>query len=133
MLKKFLIFSDVEIKWRNKYFLSVIFYYLRSYICNHFFKRHIVVLKYCQTVFELWKLKIHSQLQVKFHQNFSNLCRMYRKFWTFMWTKVKKNLLFLERFFFSSSEKLTFEKEILIFLNTFLNFNLFYLIVLIFL
>ena len=44
----------------------------------------------------------------------------------------KKNLLFLETFF-SSSEKLTFEKENVIFFNTFLNFNLFYLNVFIFL
>ena len=58
---------------------------------------------------------------------------MCRKFWTFMWTKVEKNLLFLERFIFSSSEKLTFEKENVIFLNTFFNFNLFYLIEVIFL
>ena len=43
----------------------------------------------------------------------------------------KKNLLFLESFF-SSREKLTFEKENLIFFNTYLNFNLFYLIVVIF-
>ena len=44
----------------------------------------------------------------------------------------KKNLLFLEGFFFSSSETLTFEKENLIFFNTYLNFNLFYLILVIF-
>ena len=43
-----------------------------------------------------------------------------------MWTKVKK-IYFLD--FFSSSEKLTFEKENVIFLSTFLNFNLFYFIV----
>ena len=45
----------------------------------------------------------------------------------------KKNLYFFERFFFwiffSSSEKLTFEKENVIFFNTYLNFELFYLIV----
>ena len=35
-----------------------------------------------------------------------------QKFWTFMWTKVEKNLLFLERFFFPSSEKLIFENGI---------------------
>ena len=52
----------------------------------------------------------------------------YQKFWTFIWTKVKKNLFF-RRIFFSSSEKLTFEKENVIFFNTFLNFDLFYLIV----
>ena len=58
---------------------------------------------------------------------------MCRKFWTFIWTKVKINLLLLERFCFSSSEKFNFEKENGIFLNTFLNFNLFYLMVVIFL
>ena len=42
--------------------------------------------------------------------------------------KVKKKSIFLEGFFFSS-EKLTFEKENVIFFNTYLNFNLFYLIV----
>ena len=57
---------------------------------------------------------------------------MYRKFWTFIWTEVKKNLFFLE-IFFSSSEKLTFETENVIFFNTYFNLNLFYLIVVIFL
>ena len=47
--------------------------------------------------------------------------------------KVKKNILFLERFFFSSSEKLIFENENVIFLNTFLNFDLVFVIVVIFL
>ena len=41
----------------------------------------------------------------------------------------KKNLLFLERFFFPSSAKLIFDKGNGIFQNTFLNFNLFYFIV----
>ena len=45
----------------------------------------------------------------------------------------KKKIYFFRRIFFSSSEKLTFEKENVIFLNTFLNFDLFYLIVVIFL
>ena len=54
---------------------------------------------------------------------------MFRKFWTFMWTKIILKISFFEKDFFSSSEKLTFEKENVIFLNTFLNFNLFYLIV----
>ena len=45
----------------------------------------------------------------------------------------KKNLLYLQEFFFSSSEKLTFEKENVIFFNTHLNFNLFNLILIIFL
>ena len=44
----------------------------------------------------------------------------------------KKNLLFLERFFLSN-KKLTFEKENMIVFNTFLNFNLFNFIVVIFL
>ena len=39
---------------------------------------------------------------------------MCRKFWTFVWTKIPKNLLF-RRIFFSSSEKLTFKKENVIF------------------
>ena len=43
----------------------------------------------------------------------------------------KKNILFLETFFLSN-EKLTFEKENMIFFNTFFNFNLFNLIVVIF-
>ena len=37
-----------------------------------------------------------------------------------------KKLIFLEGFFFSSSAKLTFEKENVILFNTFLNLNLFY-------
>ena len=45
----------------------------------------------------------------------------------------KKKIYFFQKDFFLSSEKLTFEKENVIFLNTFLNFNLFYLIVVIFL
>ena len=40
-----------------------------------------------------------------------------------------KKIYFFRRIFFSSSEKLTFEKENMIFLNIFLNYNLFYLIV----
>ena len=44
-----------------------------------------------------------------------------------------KNLLFLGEFFFASNEKLTFEKENVIFLNTIINFSLFYLIVINFL
>ena len=44
----------------------------------------------------------------------------------------KKNLLFLE-FFFSRREKLTFEKENVIFSNIFSNLNLFDLIVINFL
>ena len=43
-------------------------------------------------------------------------------------SKKKNNLLIFERLF-SSSEKLTFQKENVIFFNTFLSFNLFYLIV----
>ena len=53
---------------------------------------------------------------------------MYRKFWTFMWTKVKK-MYFFYKDFFSIIKKLTFEKENVIFLNTYLNFDLLYLIV----
>ena len=59
------------------------------------------------------------------HYGTLNMCR---KFWTFMWTKVKKNYFF-QKDFFSSSKKLNIEKENVIFLNTFLNFNLFDLIV----
>ena len=40
----------------------------------------------------------------------------------------RKNISF-RRIFFSSSEKLTFEKKNVIFFNTYLSFNLFYLIV----
>ena len=54
---------------------------------------------------------------------------MCQKFWTFMWTKIKKKSTFFKRAFFSSSEKLTFEKENVMFSNTFLNLNLFYWIV----
>ena len=43
---------------------------------------------------------------------------------------IKKSTFF--RISFSSSEKLTFAKENVIFLNTFLNFNLFHLILVIF-
>ena len=50
---------------------------------------------------------------------------MFRKFWAFMWTKMIKKYTFF-RIFFSSHEKLTFEKENVIFFNTFLNSNLFY-------
>ena len=53
------------------------------------------------------------------------LISMCRKFWTFMWTEIKKNLLILKGFYFSNSEKLTFEKENVIFFYL----NLFYLIV----
>ena len=45
----------------------------------------------------------------------------------------KKNLFFLEGFFFSSNEKLTFENENVIFFNTYFNLNLFYFIVVSFL
>ena len=45
--------------------------------------------------------------------------------------KLNKSTCF-KKIFFSSSEKLTFEKENVNFLNTFLNFHLFYLIVVIF-
>ena len=41
----------------------------------------------------------------------------------------KKKYIFFRTIFFSSSEKLTFEKENVIFFNTYLNFNSFYLIV----
>ena len=58
---------------------------------------------------------------------------MCQKFWTFMWTKKKKKSSFSRRIFVLSNEKLTFEKENEILLNTFLNFNLFYLIVINFL
>ena len=44
---------------------------------------------------------------------------MFRKFETFTWTKIIKKSTFLEGIFISSSEKLTFEKENVIFLNTF--------------
>ena len=44
-----------------------------------------------------------------------------------MWTKIKEKSVFLG--FFLSREKLGFEKENMIFLNTVLNLNLFYLIV----
>ena len=54
---------------------------------------------------------------------------MCQKFWTFMWTKINKKSTFLEGFFFSSDEKLTFENENVILFNIFLNLNLFYLIV----
>ena len=43
--------------------------------------------------------------------------------------KLKKNVLFLERFFFPSSERLNFEEKNVIFQNIFSNFNLFYGIV----
>ena len=43
--------------------------------------------------------------------------------------KSKKKICFFRRIFFSSSEKLTFEEENVIFFNTYLNFNLFNLIV----
>ena len=51
-----------------------------------------------------------------------------RKFWKFMWTKINKKSNIL-KVFFSSNEKLTFEKENVILFNIFLNLNLFYLIV----
>ena len=57
---------------------------------------------------------------------------MFRKFWTFMWTKIIKKSTFF-RIIFQAVKKLTFEKENVIFLNTFLNLNLFYLIVVSFL
>ena len=41
----------------------------------------------------------------------------------------KKKSTFFRKIFFPSSEKLTFEKENVIFQNIFSNFNLFYLIV----
>ena len=41
----------------------------------------------------------------------------------------KKKSTFSRRIFFSSSEKLTFEKENVILFNTFVNFHLFYSIV----
>ena len=41
----------------------------------------------------------------------------------------EKKIFFFRRIFFSSSEKLTFEKENVIFFNTFFNCDLFYLIV----
>ena len=49
---------------------------------------------------------------------------MCRKFWTFMWTKIIKKIYFFRRIFFSSSEKLTFEKENVILFNTFLVVNI---------
>ena len=54
---------------------------------------------------------------------------MFRKFWTFMWTKLIKKSTFFRRIYFSSSEKLTLEEENVIFLKYFFSFNLFYLIV----
>ena len=45
----------------------------------------------------------------------------------------KKKSTFSSRIFFSSSKKLTFEKENVILFNTFLNFNLLYFNVVIFL
>ena len=45
-----------------------------------------------------------------------------------MGTKIKKKSTFSRKIFFSSSKKLTFEKENVILFKTFLNFNLFYLI-----
>ena len=51
---------------------------------------------------------------------------MCRKFWT----KIIKKIFFFRKIFFLSSKKLTFEKENVIFFNTFLSFNLFYLILL---
>ena len=56
---------------------------------------------------------------------------MCRKFWTLMWTKILTT--FFRRIFFSSSKKWTFEKENVIYLNTFFNFNVFHLILLSFL
>ena len=44
----------------------------------------------------------------------------------------KRKSTFSRRIFFPSSKKLTFEKENVILFNTFLNFNLFYLIVVFF-
>ena len=44
-------------------------------------------------------------------------------------TNESEKKIYFFGFFFSSSEKLTFEKENVIFFNTFLNFDLFYLIV----
>ena len=44
----------------------------------------------------------------------------------------EKKINFFRRIFFPSSEKLTFEKENVIFFNTFLNFDLSYLIVVVF-
>ena len=58
----------------------------------------------------------------------NNLIAIYIFFLNFLLYSNEKNLLFLEGFFLSS-EKLNFKKENVIFLNTFLNFNLFYLIV----
>ena len=63
---------------------------------------------------------------------------MCRKFWTFMLTwkygcESKKKYTFFRKIFFSSSEKLIFENENVIFLNTFLNFDLVFVIVVIFL
>ena len=45
----------------------------------------------------------------------------------------EKKSIFCRRIFFSSSEKLIFEKENVIFFNTYFNFNLFYFIVVSFL
>ena len=44
-----------------------------------------------------------------------------------MWMKMKKKSTYLNEFFFN--QQLTFERENVIFLSPFLNFNLFYLIV----
>ena len=62
------------------------------------------------------------------HNRYSGHNWMCRKFWTFMWTKIIKKSTFFRRIFFSSSEKLNFDKENVIFF-TFFYFNLFYLIV----
>ena len=44
----------------------------------------------------------------------------------------RKKITFSRRIFFSSSKKITFEKENVILFNTFFNLNLFYLIVVFF-
>ena len=82
---------------------------------------------FCKLLIFASSLRKLSYREKKFRQNSLKRWEMWflamcQKFRTFMWTKLKKNLLFLERFFFSSSEKLTYEKENVILFNTFFQF-----------
>ena len=57
-----------------------------------------------------------NEFILNFRDTFSVMCR---KFWMFMWMKEEK-IYFFRTIFLSGSEKVTFEKENVLFSSTFL-------------
>ena len=119
----------------NKYFQNP--WYKMSQLLKRIFL--LVVFWEKRSVFEIWHLQKKFNFSPRkfvsllthwkkkcFKSNeifFANRKRMCQKFWTFMWTKVKKNLLFLEIFFFTQG-KINFWERKCDFLKYFFQFEL---------